>query len=215
MLKRRIAMNKRIFLFSRYRLAVQGLALGVTLLVCAPAGAQNLLGNPSFESPLGVGTTNWTIHYISGAADDWDIKDRTTSAVTNRPAQYNDRGIHFRPATQRFAHAYYSQTVTNLEVGHSYTIGGWMWAESPGFGNAPITYRVYFEAIGGQGTDGVVRSPDGPYSDAGSGDVFQITQTPDANGNIEVRLHCEKFRFCNYDKLVLMNGYFDRFCLSR
>jgi hypothetical protein len=101
-------------------------------------------------------------------------------------------------------------------VGHTYHRSGSIGCESRDFGNAPITYRVYFEAIGGLGT---VRSPDAPNV-AGDADnppsraSYTIDQTPDAAGKIEIRLHMDKFRFCTYDKLVLINGYFDEFSVT-
>jgi hypothetical protein len=42
---------------------------------------------------------------------------------------------------------------------------------------------------------------------------FTIYQKPDADGKIEIRLHCDKNRGCNYDKLILINGYFDDFAV--
>ena len=200
-----------------YHFAAHGLLFAFALFFSNSAGAQNLLGNPAFESPIGVGTTNWTIHYdIQGGPDDFAIKDRTTSADRRRAQQGNTSGLHFRPSTSQLSHAYASQTISGLQVGHTYHISGWIACESRDFGNASITYRVYFEAIGGLGT---VSSPDAPNvaGDANnppSGDSYTIDQTPDASGKIEIRLHFDKFRFCTYDKLVLINGYFDDFSLT-
>jgi hypothetical protein len=89
-----------------------------------------------------------------------------------------------------------------------------MWGESASFNNAPDTYRIFFEAIGGQGTGGVVGSPDGPNAPGTSGAVYSIYQTPDAEGKIEIRLHLHKFRWCTYSKLILINGYFDDFSVT-
>jgi hypothetical protein len=203
---------KKVFLFmSGFQFAARGLLVGFALLLCNSAAAQNLLGNPSFESPLAAGATNWTIHYVHGSPDDFTIKDRTTSADRRRAQQANTRGLHFRPSTSKMSHAYASQTLSGLQVGHTYHVSSWIGCESRDFGNAPTTYRVYFEAIGGLGP---VRSPDAPNvpGDANqppSGESYTIDQTPDASGKIEIRLHFEKFRFCTYDKLVLINGYFD------
>ena len=194
--------------FRRLPRVVQGLLFGFGFLICGSASAQNLLGNPSFESPLGPAATNWTIKYVHGGPDDFAIKDRTTSAATNRPAQYNDRGLHFRPSNEKLMHAYATQTISGLQAGHSYSISGRVWGESPGFNGASGIYRVYFEAIGGQGT---ARSPDAPVDPGSSRAIYTITQTPDADGKIEVRLHMDKFSWCNYDKCVVINGYFDDF----
>lgn len=208
---------KRTFLsLPHNRLAALALLVGVGMLPGASASAQNLLGNPSFESPLGVGTTNWTIHFIQGCPDDFEIMDRTTAAATNRVKQYNDRGLHFRPSTWKLAHAYASQTISGLQAGHSYTITGNIGTETRTFGNAPTTFKVYFEAIGGLGT---VSSPNAPFaapSDAAPPEraVETIHQTADADGKIEIRLHFDKYAWCTYSKLVLCNGYFDEFSVT-
>ena len=212
-------MKNDLHLVPRFKIAVQGFTLGACLLIGGWAVAQpNLLGNPSFESPLGVGTTNWTIKYAHGGPDDWTIKDRTTSASRYRSQILNDRGLHFRPSNNRVMHAYASQTLSGLQVGRTYTITGSMGCESRDFGNGPITYRLWFEAIGADGTGGVVSSPDAPNTpgDANqppSWGSFTIYQKPDADGKIEIRLHCDKNRGCNYDKLILINGYFDDFAV--
>jgi hypothetical protein len=196
---------------NRWQLAAVGLVLSLEGVFCGSASAQNLLGNPSFESPLAPVATNWTIKYLLGCPDDFAIKDRTTSAsLFNRAAQNNDRGLHFRPSNEKIMHAYATQTVSGLQAGHTYTITGRVWGESPGFSGASGIYRVYFEAIGGQGT---ARSPDAPVDPGSSREIYSITQTPDANGKIEVRLHMDKFDWCNYDKCVVINGYFDDFSL--
>jgi hypothetical protein len=124
--------------------------------------------------------------------------------------QRNDRGLHFRPNTWKIVHAYASQTISGLQVGHTYTITGYMGCESPAFNNGPTTYRVYFEAIGGLGT---VTSPDAPIDpdNAPSWDQFTIQQKPDADGKIEIRLHFDKYDWATYGKNVVINGYFDEF----
>ena len=64
--------------------AVLGLLLGVGILISASASAQNLLQNGDFAQPLGP--TNWTIGYLHGGPDDFDIKDRTSGGhATFRP----------------------------------------------------------------------------------------------------------------------------------
>ena len=199
---------------------IPGLALGLTLLLGAmTAGAQNRLGNPSFESPLGVGTTNWTLRYVQGGSEDWVVKDRTTAASRYRSQILNDRGLHFRPSNNRVMHVYATQTLYNLQTNHTYTISGSLTCESRDFGNGPTTYHVWFEAIGAEGENGVVASPDGPNvpGDASTGPTwatYTIYQKPDASGKLELRLHCDKYRGCNYDKLVLINGYFDEFSVT-
>lgn len=195
----------------RAKSAIRGWLLGFAVLACVSASAQNLLKNGDFEQPLGP--TNWTVVYVQGSADDFEIKDRTTVADKNPSLQQNKRGGHFRPCTDWDAHAYFTQTVTNLMPGHAYTVEGdvrWHGGTATGFGNAAITYRVYFEAVG-QGTS---RSPDVPDDGSDGWHHYSLTQMPDASGKIEVRLHLNKFRFCTYDKLILINGYFDNFSVT-
>lgn len=179
---------------------------GFFLFLSVSANAQNLLKNGDFEQPLGP--TNWTVVYVQGGPDDFEIKDRTTAADKNPATQQNTRGGHLRPCTDWDAHAYFSQTVTNLVPGHTYTVQGDLRWHREDFGNAAITYRVYFEAVG----QTVARSPDVPDSESWS--HFSVTLTPDANGKIEVRLHLDKYRFCTYDKLPFINGYFDNFSVT-
>ena len=197
------------------KIAAQVLLVGSCFLLGSSVSAQqNLLGNPSFESQLGVGTTNWTVVYVQGGPNDFEIKDRTTVADRNPAALQNTRGAHLRARTNKDAHAYFSQTVTNLVPGHAYTVEGdvrWHGGSANGFGNAPIIYRVYFEAIGGQNP---ARSPDVPDDNIDGWLHYSVTQTPDAGGKIEVRLHLDKFRFCIYDKMTMINAYFDNFSVT-
>jgi hypothetical protein len=185
---------------------IRGALLGFAVLACVSASAQNLLKNGDFEQPLGP--TNWTVVYVQGSPDDFEIKDRTTEADRQAASQQNKRGAHLRPCTDWNAHAYFSQTVANLVPGHSYTVQGDLRWHRGDFGNAAVTYRVYFEAIG----QGTARSSDVP--DLESWSHFSVTQTPDASGKIEVRLHLDKYRGCTYDKMILINGHFDNFFVT-
>jgi len=182
--------------------------LGISFFVCVSASAQNLLNNGDFEQPLGP--TNWTLGYLHGGPDDFEIKDRTGISDYNAGSTSTTTGGHLRPQTDKLAHGYFTQTVTNLVPGHSYTISGWMrWVGPSEYGGASGTYRVYFEAIGGGGT---ARTLD--LTDTTQAGTFTLNQTPDANGKIEVRLHLDKFGWCIYDKLPFCNAYFDNFSLT-
>ncbi len=195
------------------RQALQALAAAFVLSWCASSDAQNLLGNPAFESPIGVGATNWTVVCIQGGTNDLEIKDRTTAAEYS-PGQ-NRRGGHLRARTNKDVHAYFSQVVSNLEPGRAYTIQGevrWHGGEAHGFGNAADIYRVYFDVIGGQAP---ARSPDVPDDNIDGWHHYSVTQTANTNGTIEVRLHLDKFRFCTYDKMTMINAYFDNFSVTR
>jgi len=209
--------------------------LGLSFLLCVAAVAQNYVKNPEFESPLG--TTNWTLGFIRGGPPDFEIHDRTTAA--SRGWAYGDFGAQFRPFHNKLAHAYFTQTVTNLTPDHPYTVSGWMsedWWSSPPSGSSydPVrdgkrnSFLVYIEAIGGQGSptaDGrfsrLATNAAPPYTNA---DVaiyatanwaqYTVRQTPDTNGKIEIRLHLDKLSWDLTYYLYVMNGYFDSISLT-
>ena len=213
----------------------QRLVAGLGLWLCVSAGAQNLLKNPEFESPLG--TTNWTVGYIRGGPPDFEIRDRTTAA--SRGWAYGDFGAEFRPFHNKLAHAYFTQTVTNLTPGHLYTVSGFMqedWWSPPSGTNTydPVrdgkrnSFLVYIEAIGGLGSatsDGraslLATNPTPVYTNA---DVavyatdtwceYRVQQTPDTNRSIEVRLHLSKLSWDLTYYLPVMNAYFDIISLT-
>ncbi len=218
-------MNNLAFLFSRFPPAIQGPALALAFLLCASAGAQNLLKNGDFSQPLGP--TNWTTGYFYGGPDDFDIKDRITGG---RAA--------FRPSdTIRLAHGYFTQTVTNLDTNHLYTVSGYMW-EGWWEGGSPYDpigngqrdkFLVYIEAIGGLGdptADGraslLATNPSPVYSGypdllyyaTGSSAQYRVQQKPDAGGKIEVRLHYNKLTQVIYDKCWIMHGVFGPISLT-
>ena len=95
---------------SHHQIATAGFVVfALVLLFGVSASAQNLLNNGDFEQPLGP--ANWTIGYLHGGPDDFEIKDRT--AISDRYAnnQNNTKGGHLRPQTDKLAHAYFTQTV--------------------------------------------------------------------------------------------------------
>ncbi len=199
------------------------------------AKAQNYIQNPEFESALGP--TNWTVGHIRGGLPDFEIHDRTTAA--SRGWETGDFGAQFRPLHNKLAHAYFTQTVTNLNPENFYTVSGWMsedWWSPPPNGSAyqPVRdgkrdkFLVYIEAIGGQGsptTDGrfsLLATNSAPvYTNA---DVavyatdtwrqYSVRQRPDTNGRIEVRLHLDKLSWDVTYYLYVMNGYFDSISLT-
>jgi hypothetical protein len=205
----------------RLKIAAQVFLLGSSLLLCVSAGAQvNLLKNGDFESaPIGVGspTTNWSVLYLKGCPDDWEIKDRTRSASI-RSAWY---GAQFRPRTQKPIHACFTQTVTGLtQTNHQYTVDGQMWAERAD----KSQFVVYIEAIGGTGgllpdgrrsllltnvVDGTVHAKGTLDGNTPVFEEFMAKQTPDVNGKIEVRLHYHALTFRTYDKMWQEATYFD------
>jgi len=206
------------------------LFLNVVLFSVPPLSAQNLLRNADFEQPLGP--TNWTVVYVHGGPDDFEIKDRSRGGA-RRPSTFY--GAYFRPLTSKLAHAYFTQTVTNLTPGHVYNFSGhmkqdWWKVDDP----LRDKYKVYIELIGGQGTP----LPDGRFSVLATNNLtdssgnpepnieppytyptiiwrpFYAQQIPDTNRCIEVRLHYNKVGFTIYDKLWIMAGSFDDLSLT-
>jgi hypothetical protein len=227
--------NRSHLLLARSPLRCPGWLVSVGLLLCGSVGAQNLLKNPEFESPLGP--TNWTLGYIRGGPPDFEIRDRTTAA--SRGWAYGDFGAEFRPMHNKLAHAYFTQTVTNLTPGRLYTFSGQMkedWWSAPSGTNAydpdhdgkRKSFLVYMEVIGGRGTptaDGraslMATNPTPVYTNA---DVavyatdtwceYRVQQTPDTNRSIEVRLHLSKLSWDLTYYLAVMNAYFDIMSLT-
>jgi len=202
-------MNSKMLFSHRYPNRVHALLLGVGLFVlgATAAWAQVL--------------TNWTLGYLHGGADDFDVKD------TNR--------LILRPVgTIRLAHAYLTHTVTDLDTNHLYAVSGHMWEGwwrgDQGTGYDPIgdgkrdKFLVYIEAIGSLGDpkpDGRASllatnpSPIYPgfpdliyYATDNKGINYSVQQKPDANGKIEVRLHYNKVGQVIYDKCWEMHGVF-------
>jgi hypothetical protein len=225
-------MKSKRLLLHHHKIAVQGLLLCSSFLICSSASAQNLLKNGDFEqAPLGP--TNWTVGYLHGGPDDWEIKDRSRGGARRTSTFY---GGYFRVLTLKLAHAYFTQTVTTLEPGHTYNFVGHMredWWKAPDDALRD-KYLVYIELIGGQGTP----TEDGRFSviatnnltdSLGNSDAnidppytyptiiwrpFYAQQTPDANGKIEVRLHYNKVAFAIYDKTWSSAASFDDLSLT-
>lgn len=201
-------MKKAFLPASYYQLAVPASLLAFALSLCCSASAQNLLKNGDFQQPLGP--TNWTVLYLHGDDEDFEVKDRSAISSHTASASSTDFGAQLRPSTDKLAHACFSQTVSNLQPGHAYTLSGWMkWVGPEEFPNSLQTYRVYFQAIGGQG---VARTID--LDNTTRSGTFTLTNTPDADGKIAVQLHLDKYGWCLYDKLPFCNAYFDDFALT-
>jgi len=142
-------MKSKLRLLHHYKIAVQGLLLCSCFLICSSASAQNLLKSGDFEQPLGP--TNWTVGYLHGGPDDWEIKDRCRGGA-RRPSTFY--GGYFRVLSLKLAHACFTQTVTNLTQGHAYNFVGHMredWWKSA-TDALRDKFLVYIELIGGQGT---------------------------------------------------------------
>jgi len=228
-------MKRIVLTLYRKRAAVSRLLLGTGLLAVVSAHAQNLLKNGDFEQRLGP--TNWTVKYLHGNADDFEIKNRIRAAsMYPQGSATKFFGGCFRPLTLKLAHAYFTQTVTNLTPGHVYQFAGNMWEDwwqSP-TDAARDKFLVYIEVIGGQGTP----LPDGRFSMIATNDLtrsdgtpdanidppytyptsvwrpFYTEQTPDTNRQIEVRLHYNKVGFAIYDKTWTSAASFDDVSLT-
>jgi len=211
------------------------LLLAAGIILGGSASAQNLLKNGNFEQRLGP--TNWTVMYLHGGAGDFEIKNRIRAAsMYPQESMTKFFGGCFRPLTLKLAHAYFTQTVTNLTPGHVYQFSGNMWED---WWKAPDDavrdkFLVYLEVIGGQGTP----LPDGRFSLIATNDLtlsdgtpdanidapytyptsvwrpFYAQQTPDTNRQIEVRLHYNKVGFAIYDKTWTSAAYFDDISLT-
>ena len=209
--------------------------MGLSFLFCIAAKAQNFVKNPEFESPLG--TNNWTLGHIRGGPPDFEIHDRTTAG--SRGWETGDFGAQLRPFHNKLAHAYFTQTVTNLSTNQFYTVSGWMsedwWTSAPpGKSYDPISdgkrdsFLVYIEAIGGLGS----LTSDGRFSLKATNSApaytntdvaiyavsnwcqYSVRQKPDTNGRIEIRLHLDKLSWDLTYYLYVMNGYFDSISLT-
>jgi hypothetical protein len=206
---------------------IQLLIFGLALQIFASAGAQNLLKNGDFEQPLGA--ANWTLGYLCGGRDDFEIQDRSRGGARMEGWRSPGFGGYFRPLSVLTPHAYFTQVATNLTPKHVYTVSGWMREDYWRGPRAAFRdkFLVYIEAIGGKGTptaDGraslLAKTPPDPNIDApytyptGIWRKFTVEQTPDANGKIEVRLHYNKVGFTIYDKTWISAGSFDDISLT-
>jgi hypothetical protein len=224
-------MNKGTSFLPIARASIQGLALGLGLFLCGSAGAQNLLKNGDFELPAHDVVTNWSVGYLIGGPDDWEIKDHCRGGA-RRPTTFY--GAYFRVLSQKLTHAYFTQTVSNLTAGHTYNFVGHMredWWKTPSDALRD-KYLVFIEVIGGQGTplascgtsrcsvlatndltlsDGTASTNiDAPYTYATyDWRPFYAQQTPDAEGKIEIRLHYNKIAYTTYDKPWISAAAFD------
>jgi len=228
-------MKRQFFSLPFNRLTVRALVLGAGLLLGVSAGAQNLLKNYNFEQRLGP--TNWTVGRLFGGESDFEIENRIRGAsMYAQGSATKFFGACFRPLTLKLAHAYFSQTVSNLTPGHVYQFWGNMredWWKAPDDALRD-KMLVYMEVIGGQGTPLVAgrfsmiatndftdsagntdTNIDAPFTYAtGIWRPFLAQQTPDADGRIEVRLHYNKVGFAIYDKTWTSAAYYDDIYLT-
>jgi hypothetical protein len=180
------------------------------------------------------------VGYIRGGPPDFEIQDRTTAAANHGDGWgHGDFGAHLRPFHNKLAHAYFTQTVTNLTPGHVYTLTGQMkedwWSDPPsgspydpnGDGKRDA-FLVYIEVLGGLGTPTsggrcsiIATNPAPAYTNAdvaiyatSSWCNYRAQQTPDTNRSIEVRLHLDKLSWELTYYLLVMNAYFEDLSLT-
>jgi hypothetical protein len=203
---------KNIFLSSfRYPLVAGGLLLGLAVLLCASASAQELLKNGNFESPFPISdpTAGWAIVYREGGPSDWSVAGQSTEAS----AGGGGRGAHLRASNINYGKVYFRQVVTNLTEGASYTLNilkmktGFKYSDE----GSPPKLRVYTSMTSGSMSNAVngYSTNAGPYS---------LTITCSATRQIEVGLHVEHDIMVNEGaedfKSAKCTGWFDEFSLT-
>jgi hypothetical protein len=176
---------------SRCLLAAPCLLLGCACLLLSSANAQNLLRNGDFESPLDPwdptglsgGKTNWTLVYAfgNGGPGTFAMKDRSTESSRHGASGH---GVHLRPTTENWCHAYFTQTVTNLIANAQYVVSGLV-----NIGYLNNKFHVYIETLGGPSGTTSVSTPDVAVT---GWSTNYVTNTASAGGTLEVRLHLSK-----------------------
>jgi hypothetical protein len=205
--------------------AVQAVLLAFTLLAWHSFGAQNRVKNPDFEDELGL--DNWTIVYtgVSNSTGVWPldcgpadfaIKGRTRLAHRDlipgiwdgTPDYWSKFGGCFMAGHDWKMHAYFRQVVTNLTPGQSYTISARMafvedWSSK---------VQVYMEALGGAaGTTSRKTADVTDYinNNAAAYNRYAVTNTASASGQLEIRLHYNKYGATSTEKWRNMDVVYD------
>lgn len=225
-------MKNKVLLFSHCRAVLRAWLLGIGLLAAASATAQNFVKNPDFELPLGP--DNWTVEYapvFGGGANqptncgpfDFLVAGRTTIAHKDvNPGTWDgeDRtgtnywskfGGHFAPNHTWMMHGYFKQVVKGLTPGGYYEISAWM-----GFFGGNDSYlskcNIYLEALG------LLGSKTTPYPSANVTNVqnnpggwwrYAVTNRATTAGEIEVRLHFNKFGTTSTWEYRNFNAFYD------
>jgi hypothetical protein len=228
-------MKNKSPLSSHRRFTARAWFLGIALLAAASVTAQNYVKNPDFEEPLGP--DNWTVVYApvfgggnnqptsSGPFDflvagrtviahkdvapgTWDGEDHTGTNY------WNKFGGHFAPNHNWMMHAYFKQIVKGLTPGAKYAISAWM-----GFFSNNNDYlnrcNIFLEALGGPTR---TSSKTTPYPSANVTNVqnnpggwwrYAVTNTASGVGEIEVRLHFNKFGVTSSWEWRNFNAFYD------
>jgi hypothetical protein len=176
------------------RTSLLAIIAALTMATGGQATAGDLVTNPGFENPIDPA---WTIEYVFGGPSDFLVKDRATVA-----AHTGDYGLYFRNMHDGTMHAYARQVVTGLTPSASYTVSAWMkhiWDQAD-------VYDVYVEALGGEPSQ---RSPTSTTAYS----YYTLIQTADSGGNVEIRLHFDKFS--DTTDYAVAEGYFDDVSLTQ
>jgi len=203
---------KNKFLSSlRYPAAVGRLLFGAVLLLCAGAGAQELLKNGNFEAPFPVSdpTAGWTLVYADGGPSDFSIAGQSTEASRC----CGGHGAHLRGNNWNWAHAYFKQVVTNLTEGAKYTLNtqkmktAFQYSEG-----SPPNLQCYATMISGASSNVV----HGYSTNIG---VYSMMLTCSATREIVIELHMSHRPLSNISaedfKPAKCTAWFDDFSLTQ
>jgi hypothetical protein len=210
----------------RRQFATRGLLLAFALFAWGAAGAQNSVKNPDFEDPLGP--DNWTIVYtgVSNSAQaNWPVecgpsdflikgrirlahKDLIAGIWDGDPAYWSRQGGCFQAGHDWQMHAYFKQVVTNLSPFASYTVS----ARMAFFDDWSSAVQVYMEVLGGVAGNISRKTPyvtgfvnNNPSAFA----RYAVTNTANSSGQLEIRLHYNKYRSTAVEKWRNMEALYD------
>ena len=197
-----------------------GLLPCLVWLAGVSVNAQNFVKNPDFEEPLG--SNNWTVVYVYGGPSDFAVHDRTTIAHKDKvPGTWDGHpnfldvyGAEFQPYHDGKMHAYFKQTVSGLQPGSNYVVSCWMVHFTDLSTN---TVLVYLEAMGGPAGN-VSRLSPYVYkycnNNPSAWEMYAVTNSASANGQIEVRLHFDKNKWTTF-QWEYIRAYYDRVAVMR
>lgn len=196
------------------------LAVLFTANICL---AQNFVKNPDFEAPLGP--DNWTVVYpYPSGPSDFLVAGRTTFASKDMSPGTWDGGVggstnywskfggHFAPNHVNLVHAYFRQVVSGLQPGSNYACSAWM-VQFTTSANANHFPQVYMETIGTT-TKSTPFVTANARNNPGGWQRYSVTNTANAGGEIEIRLHCNKTTTISYAnnpwEYRNVNAFYDR-----
>lgn len=207
-------MKSKFLSFSNSWLAACGLVLAFGFFLVTAAHAQIVVGNAKFDNPLSYPGANWTVVYVKGCPGDFACKGRTTRATYTAGGPMSGTGGNFKPFHDAPMHAYFSQVISNLTPGASYAVTNWMHKPGSGEEGWYEGARVYLEVVGGLGSRMAEYFPDPslftntPPDNAQRWQKFAVTNTANASGQLEIRLHFNHDG-ASGDKWFYIDGWYD------